>query len=138
MYLVDNNALAKLTMSQRASKFFRQRCRLPSEVIYEARGFPDFRDLETLEYHTTARVLKALTLVLATVSAGDTKLVNLYANQGNADPLLIACAIDGQWANEEALFGPLWVIVSDDKAVRNKSLEFGIGVRSSTEFSSLL
>lgn len=32
---------------------------------------------------------------MATISIDDTSLVDLYANLGNADPILVACALDG-------------------------------------------
>lgn len=138
MYLVDNNALSKLTAQQRSSVFFRQTCRMPSEVLHEANGFPDIADLKENEYRTTTSVLDALRRVMATVPTDDTKLVNLYANQGNADPLIVACAIDAQLKNEQLLFGPTWAIVSDDKAVQAKAREFGIDVRTSTEFVAII
>lgn len=39
---------------------------------------------------------------------------------GNADPLFIACALNGQGACEESLFRRTWVVVSDDKTVLAK------------------
>ena len=122
-YVVDNNALSRLTRAQRASSFFREHCHIPTEVLYEARGLPDIAALKANEYATTGRVLKTLIEVMATVPVGDTKLVDLYANRGNADPLVVACAIDGQRADNEFLFGPTWVVVSGDKAVRAKAVE---------------
>lgn len=125
-YLLDNNALSHLTVAQRASEFFREYCRLPSEVIYEAKGYPDAASLKSVEYPTTPNVLKHLGMVMATVPANDTKLVNLYTNKGAADPLLIACALDGMEHAAELLWGPTWIIVSNDNAVRTKAAELGI------------
>ena len=56
-YLLDNNALGRITPAQRATLFVKEACRLPSEVLYEARGFPDIELLNQLEYPTTASVL---------------------------------------------------------------------------------
>lgn len=50
-----------------------------------------------------------------------------------ADPLLVACAVDAQRENEQYLFAPVWVIVSNDNAVRAKAVEFGIRVLTSSE-----
>jgi hypothetical protein len=65
-------------------------------------------------------------------------LVDLYANRGNADPLVVACAIDGQRTDNEFLFGPIWVVVSGDKAVRAKAVEFGITVMTNEEFACVV
>lgn len=137
-FVVDNNALSRLTQSQRASEFFHTNCHIPSEVLYEARFFPDVDEFAGAEYPTTAEVLAILIEVMATVPPSDTKLVDLYANRGNADPLVVACAVDGQRRSDEGLFGPTWVVVSADKAVQAKAAEFGIEVRTSEEFSDVL
>lgn len=137
-YVLDNNTLASLTRDQRASAFFREHCRIPSEVLFEARGLRDVATLTALEYPTTPRVLAALTEVMATVAVGDTALVNLYANKGNADPLLVACALDGRRTDQEFLWGPDWVVVSGDKAVRAKAEDFGIVTMTNDEFVSML
>lgn len=138
-YLIDNNALSHLTQDQRASAFFRDRCHIPSEVLHEARGFPDFESLKANEYPTTAQVLNVLIEVMATIPVDDTKLVDLYSNRGNADPLLVACAVDAQRRSSEGvLFAPTWVVVSDDKAVQAKAGEFGITVMANSQFAAVL
>ena len=45
-------------------------------------------------------------------------LEELYANLGNADPLVVACALNGQQGEEGALFSLTWTVVSGDKAVQ--------------------
>lgn len=137
-YVVDNNTLSRLTRAQRASSFFREHCHIPTEVLHEARDFPDLAALKANEYATTDRVLRILTEIMATVPVGDMKLVDLYANRGNADPLVVACAIDGQRADSKFLFGPTWVVVSGDKAVRAKAAEFEIAVMTNDEFVAVL
>ncbi len=134
LYLLDNNALSHLTRAQRASAFFHDRCFLPSEIIHEAAGYPDAASFRDVEYPTTANVLKHLGTVMATVPSEDTTLVNLYANKGAADPMLIACALDGMEEAATTLWGPTWVIVSNDKAVRAKAAELGVVSRTREEF----
>lgn len=134
MYLLDNNVLSHLSRAQRASTFFLERCRLPLEVLHEADGSPDIAALKQVGYATTARVLELLKDVMATVPESDTALVDLYANKGAADPLLIACALH---ASEEAaplLWKPTWVVVSNDKAVRTKAAELGVTAYTREEF----
>lgn len=138
LYLVDNNALAKLSKGQRSSTFFKMKCRLPSEVLHEARGFPDYKSFVAQEYLTTPSVLRQLMRVMNSVSAQDTKLVDLYANLGNADPLIIACALDALRENEGKLFGPIWIIVTNDGAVSSKASEFGIETMTSTDFEIVI
>ncbi|GAA1463544.1 PIN domain-containing protein [Williamsia maris] len=137
-YLIDNNVLIKMSTRQRASEFFVSSCHVPSEVLYEARGFPDYEVLLEREYRTTPGVLRQLVSVMATVSVGDTSLVDLFANRGNADPIIVACALDAQHQNEGLLFGPNWVVVSDDDAVRTKADLFGISLKTSAELKAII
>lgn len=111
-YVIDNNALSFIKRKHRDNAFFKGHCRIPSEVLHEAEGFPDIEELKNLEYPTTASVLAVLTEVMASVPAGDTQLVDLYANRGNADPLVVASALDGQRGEAAMLFGPTWTVVS--------------------------
>lgn len=136
MYLLDNNVLSHLSYAQRSSTFFFDRCRIPSEVLHEAEDYPDVAAFKQIEYPTTGRVLEFLRQVMATVPESDTRLVNLYTNKGAADPLLVACALDGTHDASTYLFGPTWIIVSNDKAVRAKSEELGIEVCTRDEFAS--
>lgn len=71
---------------------------------------------------------------MASVDISDTRLVDLYANLGAADPLVIACALDGQAEDSQYLDAPEWIVVTGDEAVREKSREFGLKVLSSAEF----
>ncbi len=137
-YLVDSNALSKLTSQQRSSDFFRHRCRIAAEVLYEARYFNDIERLKELEYRTTGRVLAVLAEVLTTIQPSDHSLIDLYRNKGNADPLIVACAIDAQREVQTGLFGETWAIVTNDKAVIVKAQEFGIPTFSSTQFLDAL
>lgn len=136
MFLLDNNVLSHLSRTQRASAFFFERCRLPSEVLHEAENYPDANAFRKIEYPTTARVLQLLQKVMLTVPDSDTTLVNLYANKGAADPLLIACALDGMEDAADLLWGPTWAIASNDKAVRAKAAEFSVESLSRDEFLS--
>lgn len=134
MYLLDNNALSHLSRAQRSSTFFLDRCYLPSEVVHEAEGYADSAIFRQVEYPTTARVLELLGQVMSTVPSSDTKLVNLYANKGSADPLLIACALHGMEVASAFLWGPTWIVVSNDKAVQAKGAELGVEVRTREQF----
>lgn len=136
LYLLDNNVLSHLTQEQRASAFFHERCFLPSEIIHEAEGYPDAASFKDVEYPTTANVLKHLCRVIASVPSEDTALVNLYANKGGADPMLIACALDGIEEAATLLWGPTWVVVSNDNAVRAKAAEFRVESRTREEFQA--
>ncbi|CAN7331482.1 hypothetical protein [Arthrobacter sp. LjRoot14] len=136
MYLIDNNVLSHLSPAQQTSEFFHARCRIPSEVIHEADGYSDAEAVKEAEYPTTASVLKFLQRVMASVPEDDTALVNLYANKGAADPMLVACALDGMQESANCLFGPAWIIVSNDNAVRAKAEEFAVESCSREEFAT--
>ena len=134
VYVLDNNALSFVKGEHRASSFFKMHCRIPQEVLHEAEGFPDIDELRQLEYPVTEGVLSHLVEVMASVPVGDTAFVNLYANLGNADPLVLATALDGHRKNDLALFALTWTVVSGDKAVQAKANEFGLDVMTNQEF----
>jgi hypothetical protein len=138
VYVLDNNALGFVKQEHRASNFFKMHCRIPSEVLREAEGFPDIDELRQLEYRVTESVLARLIEVMASVPVGDASLVDLYANQGNADPLVVATALDGLRSNDSALFALTWTVVSGDKAVQAKAREFDLDVITNQEFLALV
>lgn len=133
-YLLDNNVLARLTPEERSLPFVQEHCRIPSEVLHEARFLPDADVLAELEYRTTGGVLRQLQLVMERVHVDDVRLVNLYSGQGSADPMLVACALDAVREADEGLFGDEWVIVSNDEAVLALAHEFRITTLTSNEF----
>jgi hypothetical protein len=71
---------------------------------------------------------------MATVPVGNTELVDLYANKGSADPLLIACALDAIRQDADLLVAPIWVVVSNDKAVRATAEQLGVDTRTRAQF----
>ncbi|MDO3397285.1 hypothetical protein QWJ41_16290 [Nocardioides sp. SOB44] len=137
-YLVDTNALSQLRRQRRASKFFRANAMIPSEVLHEADGFPDVEELAQIEYSTTPSVLRWLMTVMATVPPDDTDLINLYLNQGSADPLMVACALDARDRERQHLDPLEWAVVTDDKAVRAKAEEFKVRVLTYAQFADLI
>jgi len=74
----------------------------------------------------TADVLHELTRVMSRIPADDFQVVDLYRNQGNADPLIVATALELRRCEEEKFFGDEWVIVSSDEAVVGLAREYGI------------
>lgn len=124
-YLVDNNALSRLTSAQRTSAFFREHCHLTADVLHEARGYVE-PELEDLAIPLTPRVLNRLIEVMADVQPGDTSLVDLYANKGAADPVMIAHALEARDLESDTLLPDTWVIVTDDKAVAAAAHQLGL------------
>ena len=135
-YLVDNNALSQLTTKQRTSHFFRGHCRLPSDVLFEARGYAE-PQLADLEYLVTPEVLEHLIVVTASLRPGDTDLVDLYANKGTADPILVACAVGARELEVGILFHDSWIIVTDDKGLSATARQFDVEVLSSSDFQAM-
>lgn len=137
-YVVDTNSLTQLGRRRRANKYFLENAVIPEAVLREADGFPDIQSLSENVHPTTPRVLQLLVEVMATVPDTDTRLVNLYANQGNADPLVIACALEGQEHDSQYLISPEWFIVTGDEAVREKAEQFGFKVLTNSQFARLI
>ncbi|SCQ62658.1 Hypothetical protein PFR_JS9-2_1490 [Propionibacterium freudenreichii] len=133
-YLVDTNALSKIGRRRRAAQYFHDRAMLPSEVLHEAESSPDIQRLRQLEFKTTPGVLQALLEVMKTVPADDSSLINLYKNQGGADPILVACALVARDDAGKYLFGDEWAIVTEDQAVCALAAEFGVPVVAPGEF----
>ncbi len=111
---------------------------IPSEVLHEANGFPDVEALRQIEYSTTPSVLRWLMTVMATVPPDDTDLINLYLNQGGADPLMVACALDARDRETQHLDPLEWAIVTGDKAVRAKADQFKVRVLTYAQFADLI
>lgn len=137
-YVVDTNTLSQIGRQRRSSEFFRTFARIPEAVLREAEGFSDIDALMENVLPTTPSVLRCLSRVMATVPDHDTRLVDLYRNLGNADPLVVACALERMEHDSQILFSPEWVIVTGDEAVRAKAAEFELRILSNAEFAALI
>jgi hypothetical protein len=137
-YVVDTNTLGQIGRRRRASDFFNKYALVPEEVLREASDFPDINSLKKRIYPTTSHVLECLVSVMATVPSEETKLVDLYRNKGGADPLLVACALDGQMRDSVFLDAPEWVVVTSDDAVQRKAAEFRLSTLSNEEFAAVI
>lgn len=135
-YLVDNNALSGLTRGQRQSAFLRKHCLIPQDLLYEARGFADADLDEVNTQPVTIDILERLKRIMATVPIDDMSLVDLYANKGTADPVLIATALSIMDEEQQTLLPRECVILTDDKAVRAKAWEFGVAVMTVEDFTA--
>jgi len=137
VFLVDTVTLSKMTASQRTSQFMRERCMVPSEVLYEARGMRDINVVAAPEYVTTVEVLNRVAVVVASLTEQD-KLLNLYENKGNGDVFLLAVALAEAQRTDQMLFGDRYVIATDDKGLRRKAADLEVPTCSSSEFIALL
>lgn len=137
-YLLDNNVLGALGAARRSTRFFAVYCRVPAEVAHEARRVAYAEVLKPLTIEMTPLIVRQLVVVMKSVPVGDTNFVDLYGNKGAADPILVAMA----WVlnNPEVpdLFADRWVIVSRDKAVLAKALEFSVATESAEGLASLI
>lgn len=138
MYVVDTNTLSQIGRRRRTSDFFKDNVVLPEEVLSEARNFPDIETLRENLHSTTAHVLEWLVRVMYTLPVDEKRLVDLYRNKGGADPLLVACALDGQSKDSVYLDPPEWVVVTADNAVRRKAEEFGLRSLTNAEFAAVI
>ena len=132
-YILDNNVLSQMTSDQRNGVFVRDHRHIPSDVMYEARGYLE-EALQTLEYSTSINVLKHIRDVMAFLPVTDTDLVDLYSNKGMADPAIIACALDAIERESDTLFKSTWVIVSEDTAINRTANLLGVEAISTVEF----
>ncbi|MGQ4537062.1 hypothetical protein ACUH94_00795 [Dermabacteraceae bacterium P7074] len=107
-------------------------------MLAEAEQFPDIALLRELEYEITPEVLRKLITVMASVDSHDTKLVDLYANRGGADPVVIASALNAVAQEAQYLNPQEWVVVTGDNAVRGKATELGLQVISNEDFAAFI
>lgn len=59
-------------------------------------------------------------------------------NRGNADPILVATALDAIAKSEETLLIEDWQIVTDDEGVKKKASESDLRTVTSAEFNKLV
>lgn len=137
-YVIDTNALVQLRRNRRASSLFRETAVIPSEVLDEAEGLPDIGTLQENRHPLTARTLEWLRKVMETIPSGDRTLIDLYANKGSADPIVVASALEGREWDSRYIDAPEWIVVTDDRAVRDKAREFGLRVLSNIEFAAVV
>lgn len=137
-YLLDTNALSRLSRSERAGRFVRARCGITEDVLWESRDLADAEQLKSLVQPMTAHALTVIQEIMAEVPIGDLKLINLYANKGAADPGLVACAIAAATRSNDTLFQQDWVVVTDDGEVRTTAVRFEVDWMSSSDFVATL
>lgn len=75
---------------------------------------------------------------MKTVDPEDRDLIDLYHNEGGADPLLVACALAAKEESDGGLFALEWTIVTNDKAVTALASKFGVDTLSVSEFADLI
>lgn len=90
------------------------------------------------EYPMSADVLNLLREIMSTVPPGDKDLIDIYHVRGNADPILVATALDAIAKSEETLLVEDWQIVTDDEGVKKKAAEFDLRAVTSAEFKKLV
>lgn len=137
-YLVDNNALVALTRRHVQTVFFAKHCRVTADVLYEAFEHPDRRLLESLVEQTTAVVLQQVRQVMSSIDVGDTRLVDLYANKGTADPGQIATVLVHASSQIEYLLPDVWTVVSLDKAVLDTAVRNHIATMRPDQLAQLI
>jgi hypothetical protein len=137
-YLLDTNALSRLTASERASRFMRARCGITDDVLWESRDLADAAQLQILVQPMTADALTVIKEIMRKVLVGNLKLVNLYSNKGAADPGLVACAVAATTRSQDTLFRQEWLVVTDDGEVRTTAERFDVEWMSSSDFVATL
>ncbi|MGJ5589787.1 hypothetical protein ACSBQY_00975 [Micrococcus lylae] len=136
IYLLDNNVISRMTPIQRSSQFVRERCFITEDVAHEGRGYAE--DLASIRViRRSAGMLAHLARIMRLIAPSDTSLVDLYANKGAADPVLIATALEGMEAERDRLFQHKIRVVTEDRAVRRLSTDVGVDVLSLEEFLEL-
>ncbi|WP_296605114.1 hypothetical protein [Nocardioides sp.] len=137
-YLVDNNALIALGRRRIRTTFFRTHCRVTADVLREAAEHPDRALLETTAVELTPLVLEEIRAVMSGLGVGDTRLVDLYANKGTADPGMIATVRAARAVEESMLFPDTWVIVTNDRAVETTATEHDVQTMKPADLAELI
>ncbi len=75
---------------------------------------------------------------MAGVAVGDLSMIDLYGSKGSADPGLVASALDAIAADEGALFGDDWIIVTNYGGVEDAAARHGVATIKPTELAALI
>lgn len=139
-YVIDTNALSFLREKRRKCGYFKKNCFIPELVLDEAKGFPDHTTLTSQKITVNASILSFVQEIMDQVNYRDRSLVNLYKNQGAADPFVLATAMYQREAqNKQLVLLPIeWVVVSDDKAVRKTASTFNFPCISAKELAEVI
>lgn len=136
-YSIDAVTLSKMTEQQSRSSFVHDNCRIPAEILYEARWYETTKNMLSLEYPVTIQVLNAVHDICSGIKKSDT-LLDLYKDEGNGDVVILAVAVTENKAEQCQLFYARWTIATDDKGVSRKASELGIPVLDSLSFFALI
>lgn len=137
-YLVDNNALIGLTVRRTQTDFFRERCRITPDVLFEAQEHPEERRLREVTVDFTAQTFEFMRQLMQGVTPGDIGLVDLYRNRRAADPGLVAWIQEMVAADDGLLLRDEWILVTNDFAVRALAAEMGVSVATPDELARLI
>lgn len=140
LYLLDTNALTRLTSSRIQSEFFSAQCHVTSDVLFEAEGFRE-HDKERIRAATiepSVEFFKLLEEVMRSEVPKDIRLVDLYRNKGTADPGLLATILEKIAGERGKFFPDRRVLVTDDHAVIAKATQFLIEHISPSQLASAI
>lgn len=118
--------------------FFSQHCLLTTDVLHEASGFPDLVKLKSLEVPVDGEILQTLSEVMRSLDPNDKDLVDLYAYEGTADPLLIAAALAAERRSVNQLWSDKWIVVTEDQAVQTTGAAHAVPTMGFSDFIELL
>ena len=136
-YLLDNNALMALGYNRVRSDYFRDHCLITSDVLWEAGDHRERELLEELTLNQTITFFEYIRAVMREVDVGDTSLIDLYKNQGAADPGLIATVLESVATQQDMLFTEDLCLVSNDAAVVEMGNRFGITTMAPAELAAI-
>ena len=136
-YLVDSNALVSIGTRRWQTAFFQSRCLITEDVAYEVLHRARYLPADVIVPMTPA-ILGQIPEMMRTITAGDTRLLDLYGNKGAADPVLVATAVVLQAEQSQYLDGDTVVVVTRDSAVSEKAVEFGIKTALPDELAALI
>lgn len=116
-YVIDTVVAASLPIDIINHDFFDNHCFIPEEICYELRDNPNYHRFKRREIKTDINILSQLKNVFLALDR-DSRLVDLYQNMGNGDALIIATALAKQAEEIGQLFPDKWIIVTEDKGLR--------------------
>ena len=137
-YLIDNNVLNALRRDHIRTDFFSDYCQVTADVLCEAREHSERAALALHSRPHTTGFLMRMRDVMETLEAGDTRLIDLYGNNGAADPGLIASILEAADDDGNKLLSDSWILVTNDQAVAVKAAEFDISVITPMELAILI
>lgn len=116
-FLLDAVSVTRLGVGTLNSGFIQSSCLVPEEIFYEVGSQRKKEAIKKLVEKPNLEILKSAQALLTDLGTKNS-ILDLYQNEGNGDVILLAAAISKKQQEDGTLFQTDWIIVTDDRDLR--------------------